>query len=315
MTDEKKSLVAKLAEACDAVGGVDKKGRNQQQGYDYQRATDVAKAIRHELFSRGVVVVPDELEPEWVELTTKSGAVMTECRLTTIFTVTDGNETLKYNANAVARDSGDKAIYKAKTGALKYFLRGLGLIPDEADDPEHDEKGSVENQQAIAKRKIKELSTSSGAPCPAREVAAPERGVSLPPFAGTPQVTQRNVDTKGNTYHERFENEAKTGGEARMLVQSVKEATKADGTTFVFVEWATGQSYTCFDKKLFPRLSEYQFGKMVLNVFFEMKLGKKDKKMHYNIVRIVEDAITESQENLDAEPTETQQFDSLGGAQ
>lgn len=37
-------------------------------------------------------------------------------------------------------DSGDKAIYKCKTGALKYFLRSLAIIPDEKDDPEADEE-------------------------------------------------------------------------------------------------------------------------------------------------------------------------------
>lgn len=134
-----KSLVEKLAEACDAVGGIAKKGKNTQQNYSYVKAADVAKAIRHELFKRGVLVIPDEQSIDWAEVAFKSGTVMRECRLKTNYRITDGITEIIVGAFGVAMDSGDKAIYKAKTGAQKYFLRGLGLIPDEKDDPEADE--------------------------------------------------------------------------------------------------------------------------------------------------------------------------------
>lgn len=134
-----KKLAEKLAEACDKVGGIAKKGKNTQQNYNYVKAADVAKAIRHELFERGIVVIPDEVSCEFVEFSTKTGTVMKECRLKTAYHITDGSETIIVHGYGVAMDAGDKAIYKAKTGALKYFLRGLGLIPDEKDDPEADE--------------------------------------------------------------------------------------------------------------------------------------------------------------------------------
>ena len=136
-----KTLIQKLAEACDAVGGIEKKGRNTMQNYDYVRAADVAKAIRHELFSRGVVILADEQTPEWREFQTAKGSIMRECTLRVTYHITDGSQEILMNAYGVAMDSGDKAIYKSKTGALKYFLRCLGLIPDEKDDPEHDSGG------------------------------------------------------------------------------------------------------------------------------------------------------------------------------
>lgn len=139
------SLAAKLAEACEAVGGVEKKGRNETQKYNYIKAADIAKAIRHELFQRGIVIIGSESDLIQERITTNNGGTMTEVRLKVTYTVTDGTETLTFDAWGVARDSGDKAIYKAKTGALKYFLRGLGLIPDEKDDPEADE--SVDKAQ------------------------------------------------------------------------------------------------------------------------------------------------------------------------
>lgn len=143
------TLIAKLAQACDAVGGVEKKGRNQAQGYDYVRAADVAKAIRHELHSRGVMVIQDEESAEWSEFTTMKGHAMRECKLRVAFILSDGTESLTVHAFGVAMDSGDKAIYKAKTGALKYFLRGLGLIPDEADDPENAEPQQLKPREVL----------------------------------------------------------------------------------------------------------------------------------------------------------------------
>ncbi len=65
-----KTLVAKIAEACDAIGGVEKKGQNKEQGYAYQRATDVAKVFRHELFSRGCLLIPNEETPDYSEFIT-----------------------------------------------------------------------------------------------------------------------------------------------------------------------------------------------------------------------------------------------------
>jgi len=141
---DKKSLIQKLADACDAVGGVEKKGKNEKQNYKYLKAADVAKAIRHELFSRGIVIMFDEKEfTQLRSIKTNSGGEMGEFMLRSEVTFLDGESSEKlgpFGAYGVAMDTGDKAIWKAKTGALKYVLRGIGLIPDEKDDPEADKK-------------------------------------------------------------------------------------------------------------------------------------------------------------------------------
>lgn len=135
-------LVQKLAEACDAVKGVEKKGYNEGQKYKYQKAADVAMAMRHELFSRGIIIIPDEKEIEYVSIETikfdGKTSKQTEARLGADFHIIGHGSEIVIHAYGVARDSGDKAIWKAKTGALKYLLRGLGLIPDEKEDPEFD---------------------------------------------------------------------------------------------------------------------------------------------------------------------------------
>lgn len=136
-----KNLIRKLTEACNAVGGVEKKGRNEFQRYNYVKAADVAKAIRHELFERRILLTCDEKEITEKDVPTNNGGTIRVLTLKVEYTLRDGDsaETLTMTAFGVAMDSGDKAIYKAKTGALKYFLRTLGIIPDERDDPEFDE--------------------------------------------------------------------------------------------------------------------------------------------------------------------------------
>jgi hypothetical protein len=130
------TLVQKIAEACNAVGGIEKRGRNQKQNYEYVMAADVAAAFRHELFERSVILLQDEDSVEFHDYETNSGNTMQECRLRIKFTLKDDSGEISSFAYGVGRDTFDKAIYKAKTGATKYFLRGLGLIPDRADDPE-----------------------------------------------------------------------------------------------------------------------------------------------------------------------------------
>lgn len=139
---QKRSLIAKLAEACNAVGGVDKKGRNEHQKYNYVRAADIAKAIRHELFKRGLILFADEKEISHEDRATNGGGTIRQLTIKIEYTVRDSesDEFVTTTAYGIAMDTGDKAIWKAKTGALKYYLRTLGIIPDERDDPEADEK-------------------------------------------------------------------------------------------------------------------------------------------------------------------------------
>lgn len=137
-----KSLVGKLAEAFANVGGLEKQGKNTAQGYAYLKAADVAKAVRMELFKRGIVMTADVVNSQWSEFQTMKGSRMTVCRLTVMFTFhdSDSDEHIAFRGVGEAFDTGDKACYKATTGALKYALRTSGLIPDEKDDPEADER-------------------------------------------------------------------------------------------------------------------------------------------------------------------------------
>src|ERR1700723_434865 len=148
---EKKTLVTRMAEACDAVKGIEKGGYNEMQRYKYVKAADVAKAIRHEFFTRNIIMTIDQ--KEWTKLRdvpTKSGGVMPEYLLRCEVIFHDGESEAKlgpFGAFGTAMDSGDKALYKALTGCLKYVLRLIGLIPDEKDDPEADENVDAQTSE------------------------------------------------------------------------------------------------------------------------------------------------------------------------
>jgi hypothetical protein len=138
-----KSLAAKLAEVCDAVGGVGKNGRNSEDGYRYQKWADISSAVRGEMAKRDLVLIPQEAEilseQRFETRTVKNGvldAPLVELKIKRGYTVTDGRESIHGYGLGVGQDFRDKALYKAETGSLKYFLRGLFLIPDVEDDPE-----------------------------------------------------------------------------------------------------------------------------------------------------------------------------------
>lgn len=154
LTPPGKSLIARIAEACDAVKGIEKKGKNEFQNYKYVKAADVAKAIRHEFFTRNVLLVIDEKEfVEIGKIPTKSGNPMPLMLLKCEVTFYDGDGDGKlgpFGAFGTAADSGDKSVYKCKTGALKYVLRSIGLIPDEKDDPEADEEVDAQTAGTVS---------------------------------------------------------------------------------------------------------------------------------------------------------------------
>lgn len=144
MTD-KLNLVQKLAAVGMEISGVDKAGENKSKdgkiNYKYVKAADVAKEIRQKLFTRNIILTIDEKEiTTQGSVKTYSGGELPLVCVKSDFTFHDGDSSdkLTISAYGIAMDSGDKAIYKAKTGALKYVLRGIALIPDEKDDPEHD---------------------------------------------------------------------------------------------------------------------------------------------------------------------------------
>ena len=132
-------LAAKIAQVMEAVGYVAKTGTNSAQGYKFVQASAVADKVREQLVKFNVSMTPTSIDVISEGLTPSGKQALLTLRFT--WTLTDGEsgETVSFQSVGTGADSGDKAAYKAATGALKYALLTGFLIPT-GDDPEADAK-------------------------------------------------------------------------------------------------------------------------------------------------------------------------------
>ncbi|WP_368251202.1 ERF family protein [Enterococcus sp. 2201sp1_2201st1_B8_2201SCRN_220225] len=136
---EQKNLMQKLSEIMAVIERIPKRGHNNFHDYDYALESDIKDVVRKELSSRNIMMISHELSRTATPVTTKKGSQEQIITLEIEYTLIDADsgETTKFVGYGDGQDAGDKAVYKAKTGALKYALTSLFLIPT-GDDPETD---------------------------------------------------------------------------------------------------------------------------------------------------------------------------------
>lgn len=134
-----RGLMMKLAEVMACVDRVAKNGVNATQGYNYAMAADIYDAVRSELARRFVLMVPRMEKCDFTDLPTKAGGTQKLCTVYVRFEFTDceTGEVLPITSIGQGTDSGDKAAYKAMTGATKQCLIQTFLIPT-GEDPENE---------------------------------------------------------------------------------------------------------------------------------------------------------------------------------
>lgn len=157
------NLLERLAAARKLAGGmVEKKGRNKGvgEGYAYVTAADVATKVGDALAEVGVAVVPSYKQTFFHEFTSRSGTSMFLVGLDASFRFIDvvSQEEVTITTVAHGSDSGDKAAYKAMTGAFKYAaLHALMLAT--GDDPEATVEESAPERPPITRRGTTEINT------------------------------------------------------------------------------------------------------------------------------------------------------------
>lgn len=137
------NLAAKLSAIMGELGNIPKSGFNKAQQYRFVRESDVAEKLSALLAKQHIFLHQDVVETKVRELyRTQSGNTMWLTTVKVAFTWYDGEtgETLPPSVfPGHGADTGDKGVYKAMTGAEKYFLMKTFLIST-GDDPEADEK-------------------------------------------------------------------------------------------------------------------------------------------------------------------------------
>lgn len=145
MTEKK--LVKKLAHVMKQVKHIEKKGYNSFNNYKYATESDVAEKVREVLAEQDVIMLPDVVEHTTREHVNRKGNTEYIATVKVKFTFIDGEtgEELSIHSSGEGQDAGDKAVYKAITGAQKYALMKAFMIPT-GDDPEGDNSVDERNQ-------------------------------------------------------------------------------------------------------------------------------------------------------------------------
>ena len=148
MVEEKKnatSLVKELSIIQKELDKIEKDGKNNRQGFDYVSESQVKAKLQKKLADHGIVIIPHyEILNTWTNQT-NNGKSMNYVSVMGSFKLTNGNDEFIGSMPGIGMDSGDKAIYKAETGAQKNFLMQLFLMST-GDDPENDDWNNQQPQ-------------------------------------------------------------------------------------------------------------------------------------------------------------------------
>jgi ERF superfamily protein len=133
------NLRQKLALVRRRLAYVQKRGYNQRSNYNYVTAADIAGAVGDILAELGVVVIPRLESISHEPARTGRAEIEHVARVVMNYTFMDVDtaEEITVKVAGEGLDPGDKAPYKAMTGALKYALLQSFLLAT-GDDPEEE---------------------------------------------------------------------------------------------------------------------------------------------------------------------------------
>ena len=132
-------LAAKFIEVMKECSHIAKNGENNFHGYKYTTSADVLERVNTSLVAHGIasIVAPDLLS--LTDVTTAKGNVERLATVKIDITLVDkeSGEVFSISGLGSGQDSGDKAVMKAQTAAIKYAYM-LSLAISTGDDPEAD---------------------------------------------------------------------------------------------------------------------------------------------------------------------------------
>lgn len=137
-----KNVSKKLLKAVQKLGGtVPKTGYNSYSKYKYVTEADINGAVLPALLEQGLLLTTSvesvQETPSSEEQKNRFASVVLVHKIID----TDSGEVLEFKSAGTGADTLDKAIYKAYTGACKYFLMKTFMLSGD-DDPENDGQAS-----------------------------------------------------------------------------------------------------------------------------------------------------------------------------
>ena len=137
---KKMNIYESIAKCMEEIGAVGKDDVNKQQGFKYRGIDAVMNAINPALVKNRVFIVPEVLEQQRQERTTKNGTALiySILRIKYTFFAEDGSH-IEAITVGEGMDSGDKATNKAMAIAFKYACFQVFCIPtEEMKDPDEE---------------------------------------------------------------------------------------------------------------------------------------------------------------------------------
>lgn len=136
-----KSLAKKLVEVSKAIGYLQKDKKNSMQGYNYLSEAKIKETIKKEFDKQGIIFnySTDNIREYEISSTSKgTKQFVTVANGTYKFIDSESDVELSGTWFGSGTDTGDKGLYKAITGGIKYVLNTNFLVPT-GDDPEKDD--------------------------------------------------------------------------------------------------------------------------------------------------------------------------------
>jgi len=238
MTEPKvPGIYGKMAAVMGKVGTIAKDKTNDFQHYEYASEYAIKRAIQPLLVEHGILF---QLEITNQEVTYGKDAKGLDKLTTTItahysFVDVDDGSTMEGTFCGQGQDAGDKGLYKAITGAVKYVLTSSFLIPT-GDDPE--------NEQEAAQ-----------APNRYQQPASPQKAQGTALKAASEAIADGDYGHEPEAHWTDEPDQLPPPGYAQLRVFAVERKKTSSGEPYLKVQTDRGWM-SVFDEKLFPKVQE-----------------------------------------------------------
>lgn len=144
MSDKPLGLTEKLSAIYSEVNEVPKNGYNSYNNYSYFLEDDLSEMVRPKFAEHGIFVYPSCMEQDVTVL--DDGKILTTVTMKYHIVDSESGEERLVLSQGQGMDTQDKGVYKAITGAQKYFLYKLMMIAAD-DEPESDNPRTAPQEQ------------------------------------------------------------------------------------------------------------------------------------------------------------------------
>lgn len=147
-------LEKKLLEVSKAIGYLQKDKKNQTQGYYYLSEAKIKEVLKEQFEKQGIIFNYSTEQVREYEISSTSKGTkqfVTIANGKYFFKDADSDKEISGTWFGSGTDTGDKGLYKAITGGIKYVLNTNFLIPT-GDDPEKDDETENKTKNKLTKK-------------------------------------------------------------------------------------------------------------------------------------------------------------------